>query len=499
MERFRNTSSGLTPLRLSMRLRAGAGVLAFVLMLGVESAAAECRRPAAPVPVAGYVTAIATASGESRAVMAGELTLIYEGASGPFLETDNLAQFEAWGDRYRQGLGPAPRYVADPETLPEENGMPILDLGGLADPAAQRRQRVIAALRNMGVNRPGQTLLVSGLSAPQPPTLEHLDYKPSVAYIVGGDESAPPSMFQPVNAPGNGLGGPANYEPDDPFQLVGAPSQTLPYAAIRMQDAVVLIEITGQLPCNGVHIGGGRVLTNLHCANTSAARQVFFGAPFIRNGARQAPLMCSARAIYPRDPTSTAARRLDIAVLQLDPDSSGLFLSDAFVFKDRYVTLGRYDAWADPSVRPALISAQIRRGEANGSETLEQLLASGEWANSSCRAGQPPPEEPRRTRHACVIQPGERDYRWVSDAGAPHGCDGETSSSGMPLLIKAPGGDVVLAGLHSRGRGNDLGPTGPLRENWNCAVSARQIADAITQDTTLARDSALVRWATTRR
>lgn len=323
--------------------------------------------------------------------------------------------------------------------------------------------------------------------------------------IVEKDDPVPARYFELINArprPG-GLCGLAPtlsgcLSPALPDAHVA--NYTLPAGAADAAKAVVTILIKGQNEvCNGVHLGGGRVLTNLHCAYTTAERTILFGRPFPHpfpydraNAATRwfAPVMCSADVLWPQAGAPTMLRP-DLAILELSPRvlNTGAgprgvevaFADTAFAGFRVTVDDPRADAWSG-TVGSGLFSAQFRRTpylepveKYEISFDLDLRYELAEWGNNTCRAEGPPAG---RTQTPCAV---DSDYaNVITGEGSPHGCDALHGSSGMPLFRRNVQGAWVLTGLHRGGDGQD-NTDAQLRTNWNCALRAGAISTIIAE------------------
>ena len=323
--------------------------------------------------------------------------------------------------------------------------------------------------------------------------------------IVEKDDPVPARLFELINARPRpeGLCGLAPMlsgcqslaQPD-----AQVATYTLPPGAADAAKAVVTILIKGQTEvCNGVHLGGGRVLTNLHCAHRAAERTILFGRPFPHpfpynreNGATRwfAPVMCSADVLWPQ-PNAPTMLRPDLAILQLSrrvlntgAGPQGVEVAFASTaFSGFRVTLDdpRSDAWSG-AVATGLFSAQFRRTpylhpveKYEVSFDLDLRYELGEWGNNTCRAEAPPAT---RTTTPCAVDP---NYAAVITAdGSPHGCDALGGSSGMPLFRRTAQGSWVLTGLHRGGDGQDNADA-EMHTNWNCALRASAISTVIAE------------------
>ena len=334
--------------------------------------------------------------------------------------------------------------------------------------------------------------------------LRSLQQRVGTFRVVEKDDPVPARLFELINnAPRPGglcslaptLSG--CRTPDQPTAHVA--NYTLPSGAADAARAVVTILIKGQTEvCNGVHLGDGRVLTNLHCAHRAGERTILFGRPFPHpfpyNGANAAtrwfaPMMCAAEVLWPQA-NAPAMLRPDLAILQLSPRVLNTGAGPRGVevvfgntpFAGFRVTLDnpQSDAWSGAAT--GLFAAQFRRTpyldpieKYEVSFDLDLRYELADWGNNTCRAEAPPPG---RTTTPCAV---DSDYAsLITPDGSPHGCDALGGSSGMPLFRRNAQGAWVLTGLHRGGDGQDNSDA-QLRTNWNCALRANDISTVIAQ------------------
>ncbi len=210
--------------------------------------------------------------------------------------------------------------------------------------------------------------------------------------------------------------------------------------------------------CNGVQIGRGLILTNLHCATQSTNHHVvhFGELKLIRDTLLQGTpvsgsVRCRARVVSP-PPSST---RLDIAVLKISADQLPAPFSSAILPLDDGSYLAQpgdqdFQAW------------QIQYWFDAVSARLYQKFA---MPPPQCRVKRHSPMQPTTSQY-CNATPEERS-KGIDPSGISHVCDAESGSSGSPLLDTQ--GQKIIA-LHRS--------AGGLR---NCAVPAAAIKQKLAE------------------
>lgn len=362
------------------------------------------------------------------------------GALGETLTVQNTGEYLAQLETWRRGEGLAPSLRPDAGFAVDDDFKPIIQDSDLI----RERFRDWAAISLAGNDY-----------------LEALRNDAFISRVVGHDDGVPIELL-----PGSSLRPPPLNVPVDAFP--GARPIT-----IDAQDSVVAIADGAAGLCNGVHIGRGRFLTNLHCALDTSPRRVLLGnvAWNPNSNKLEGELSCSARRVWPE---STASAQIDVAVIAISQNGALPMEFSVSRFNAAAFRPGSHNVWSE-TTPPALISIQIYPTYAPGTTRLRHRVEDGRWANSKCQAYE---RAPSSTLAPNFCLPSST-IAAIQNNGRGHGCDTIPGSSGSPLFVENAG-QLELVGIHRMGAGPGENETvDPTNQNWNCAIPSSWFASEI--------------------
>ena len=282
---------------------------------------------------------------------------------------------------------------------------------------------------------------------------------------------------------------------------------------VRVTARVAGATSEGEAPivCNGVYMGAGRILTNAHCLRigSNVDYEIGLGLRYVQQAKSVLPEMyCDAALLAPAASLAkTEDGVLDVAVLSIE--NAGVLPT---AFRESRFHKGRLayvkeDPWAgvpthdvrnplDGATRDAktLVLMQIQENFPKDKVPYKEMTESAVLTEfgtdknpkSQCYAGWGDRKTPSNVctpkRRTNDLRP---DYK-LKNEGRPHGCESEKRSSGAPLFISVGGGKYALAGINRTGRTKAVGEQRPTdkrfrKQNWNCAVSVKQMDNILTQ------------------
>lgn len=414
------------------RACAGLASLAAMAALGVSSpASAQCAGPTqrfTPILV-------------NQSIGQTNFMLTPRGAFGETLSVESSTQYIAQYESWLRGEAMAPSFELEPGQTLGDEFKPLIGDGVITRADLLSPELILAASNSF---------------------FEGLRNSDIISRVVGGNDGVPIDL----------LPGSPNRPP--PLQI---PSQPNPgtnerVVTVNAQDGVVAITFGETGFCNGVHIGGGRFLTNLHCTLAPGPHRILFGnvAWNPNVGKLEGELNCVAR---PRWPEASASPQLDVAVLTISAGAAPPTEFNASRFSAVHFRPAMRDVWTLPQPQP-LIVIQVYPPHPGNTTRLQHRVEDGSWERSRCSTAPPHPDENRVARFCVPTQPRPE----IRNVGRGHGCDTIEGSSGAPLFIAAAGGGLELVGLHRMGGGpgEDSDPT---NQNWNCAIPTGAFAASL--------------------
>lgn len=461
-----------------------------VSMFGLPPAQAQCAtytKPNTMIVFAGDLGNLLN-DGDDYA-----LRLKPAGASAPFLSVDSMSEFRAKLKDWANGAAPAPELSISRSQASEAfSSGDIASLGRMNGLVIDREGSNLPDVLvypsgpggRPGIDTPFPTtprgggtppiVLPTGPTPPVPtggdlddiirqlqPVTPNTPLQPRGKgwnqQVIGKDERVPASEIKALPSPGP--------RPNNPGSLPALGEKTIPASIAALLPAVVGVINTSsdgaQEFCTAVHVGDGRFLTALHCANKPMkSRTLLFGDTFSKDGKLVADMTCTARVGWP---SLSTVPQVDVAELsiaqQAPPRLPPEFVSSQFSkTKAAVAPLG---VWPSLSV---LTAVQVAYPTQSGVNTVIKKVESGAWTGSMCKPK--PPLDPQILAGACASASSDAG---IASVGEPHGCDADPGGSGMPLFADLSG-RAVLVGVH---RG---GPGFPgSQNNINCAVAADQM------------------------